>query len=64
MKNYKPINNPIRPPQNNQDRVYICRVDGCDVLRSIDEGGAIFTVCDEHWGKRKSSEYQPKEAQK
>lgn len=30
-------------------RIYPCRHDGCRVLRSENEGGKIFTVCDKHW---------------
>lgn len=39
--------NPIRPPQSDSDRVYPCR--DCGKLRSKDEGGTTFTVCDECW---------------
>ncbi len=35
---------------SDQDRIYPC-VD-CGVLRSKDEGGTTFTVCDECWDKK------------
>ena len=39
----------IREPNDDNDRVYTCRVRGCAVLRSKREGGTIFTVCEKHW---------------
>lgn len=34
--------------EDREDRIYPC--DKCGLLRSKDEGGAIFTVCDACWG--------------
>jgi hypothetical protein len=41
----------IRKPLNDDDRVYPCMK--CGILRSKNEGGTIFTVCDECWDKKK-----------
>jgi hypothetical protein len=41
--------NPIRPPANDRDRVYPCA--DCGTLRSKNEGGTTFTVCDKCWDK-------------
>lgn len=30
-------------------KLYPCSHPGCTVMRTEAEGGAIFTVCDEHW---------------
>ncbi len=38
------------------DRIYPC--DDCGKLRSKDEGGTVFTVCDECWDKH----YKPKDS--
>jgi len=35
---------------NKDERIYPC--DDCGKLRSKDEGGTTFTVCDECWDKR------------
>jgi DNA-directed RNA polymerase subunit M/transcription elongation factor TFIIS len=40
---------PVRSPKNNSDRVYPC--EDCGTLRSKDEGGTTFTVCDKCWDK-------------
>ena len=37
----------IRAPIDNDDRVYPCSM--CGKLRSKNEGGTIFTVCDDCW---------------
>lgn len=39
----------IRPPKDADDRVYPCMA--CGTLRSQNEGGKTFTVCDECWDK-------------
>jgi hypothetical protein len=39
----------IREPKDDNDRVYSCQ--DCGVLRSKNEGGTTFTVCDECWDK-------------
>lgn len=39
----------IRVPINDDDRVYPCQ--DCGKLRSKNEGGTTFTVCDECWDK-------------
>ncbi len=39
----------IRPPKSKSDRVYPCS--DCGKLRSKEEGGTTFTVCDECWDK-------------
>ena len=39
----------INPPKNDQNRVYPCA--DCGTLRSKDEGGTTFTVCDKCWDK-------------
>jgi len=39
----------IREPKDANDRVYPC--DDCGVLRSKNEGGTTFTVCDSCWDK-------------
>jgi len=39
----------LRPPNNDDDRVYPCAK--CGTLRSKNEGGTTFTVCDECWNK-------------
>lgn len=42
--------NPCQCKTCNAVRVYPC--DKCGVLRSQDEGGTVFTVCDECWDKK------------
>ena len=39
----------IREPLNDDDKVYPCT--DCGVLRSKNEGGTTFTVCDKCWDK-------------
>ena len=39
----------IRPPQNDDDKVYPCS--DCGKLRSKNQGGTTFTVCDSCWDK-------------
>lgn len=29
--------------------IYPCMVRGCKVMRSKNQGGTVFTVCDKHW---------------
>ena len=36
---------------SNSEKIYPC--DKCGKLRSKDEGGTVFTVCDECWDKNK-----------
>jgi len=38
-----------KPPNKDTERIYPC--DMCGKLRSKDEGGTTFTVCDECWNK-------------
>jgi len=40
----------IRKPKSDADRVYPCMY--CGTLRSKEEGGTVFTVCDDCWEKR------------
>ncbi len=39
--------NAIRPPINDNDKVYPC--EDCGILRSKNEGGTVFTLCDDCW---------------
>jgi len=39
----------IREPLNDDDEVYPCM--NCGVLRSKNQGGTTFTVCDDCWDK-------------
>lgn len=48
----------VREPVSDDDRVYPC-VD-CGTLRSKNEGGTVFTLCDECWDKH----YHKQEATK
>jgi hypothetical protein len=43
---------PIREPDHDDDEVYPCW--DCGVLRSKNQGGTTFTVCDGCWDKRHS----------
>lgn len=45
----------IREPVNNDDEVYPCA--DCGVLRSQNQGGTVFTLCDECWDKYHKSKY-------
>lgn len=36
-------------PTKEQERIYPCH--DCGTMRSKDEGGTVFTVCDECWDK-------------
>jgi len=40
---------PKDKPPNDDDRIYPC--DGCGKLRSKNEGGTTFTVCDACWDR-------------
>lgn len=40
---------PKDKPPSNEDRIYSC--DKCEKMRSKDEGGTTFTLCDECWSK-------------
>jgi len=33
-------------------RIYPCIVKGCKVMRSKNEGGTFFTLCDKHWDEK------------
>ena len=39
----------VRTPRDDDDRVYPCMT--CKKLRSKNEGGTTFTVCDKCWDK-------------
>lgn len=41
----------MRKTTNNQNKLKIYPCDRCGVMRSKDEGGTIFTVCDDCWDK-------------
>ena len=43
------MSQPVRKPKNKDDKVYPCIRPGCKVLRSKNQGGTTFTICDEHW---------------
>lgn len=43
------MKNPKTKPVSRNARIYPCAFPGCKTMRSRMEGGAIFTVCDEHW---------------
>lgn len=38
--------------KRNRGRIYPCIYPGCKVMRTKEEGGTTFTVCDKHWGKK------------
>lgn len=41
------VGDTVRVPENDDDEVYPC--DRCGKLRSKNQGGTTFTVCDECW---------------
>ena len=40
---------PVDKPPSDDERIYPC--EDCGILRSKNEGGTVFTICDECWDK-------------